>query len=172
MSYALQLCSAISHLAEATKQIIHCDIKPANIFVGGLTCVLADFGLARISARVEAAEFGPSLHTYRSPDIAANLSHGDELTSKSDVFLLGLTLAELFTGKNPCRPALNGSDPVELETLDEIPGIVGNRIHRAISSMLYERPNERPTAALMIDVWQGILFDAVEHIREVDPNVF
>jgi serine/threonine protein kinase len=172
LGYALQLSSAVGYLAQLEEPIIHCDIKPGNIFVDGLTCVLADFGLVRGTGNGALANLGPSLHTYRSPDIVANLQNQTALTPKSDVFQLGLTLAELFTGRNPCRPAAHGSDPLELEDVPEIHGIVGERIHNLISWMLKLQPYDRPTASYTIDIWQGILFDAVDHLRKVEPHVF
>ncbi len=107
ISYAIQLCSALSHLA--SRSIVHCDVKPDNIYVDGLKCVLADFGLAiNISGQSEKLDI-PSLHRYRSPDIVNFINNGTPLSSKSDVFQLGLVLTELFTGKNPCSLAEQSS---------------------------------------------------------------
>jgi serine/threonine protein kinase len=172
LAYALQLCSALGYLSEPPRQLIHCDVKPGNILVDGLTCVLADFGMVRNGPVPGLTGIGPSLHTYRSPDIVESINHHTALTPKSDVFLLGLTLAHLFTGKNPCRPAVNGADPVVLDPIDEIPGAFGERIHSTINWMLSLEPNPRPEASFLINVWQGILFDAADRLRRVDPRVF
>jgi serine/threonine protein kinase len=83
----------------ASRSIVHCDVKPDNIYVDGLKCVLADFGLSiSIDSESKTLEL-PSLHRYRSPDIVEFIRNGTPLSSKSDVFQLGLVLAELFTGK-------------------------------------------------------------------------
>lgn len=171
LCYALQLSSALAYLADQRPAVIHCDIKPANIFVDGLNCALADFGLMRSHDIHDVRELGPSLHTYRSPDIVGYLTGQEALTPKSDVFQLGLTLAELFTGQNPCKSAESGSEPVEIAPLRPISGQLGNRIFTLLEWMLKAAPYERPTASFTIDIWQGILFDAIQALQQFEDRV-
>lgn len=170
ISYAIQLCSALSHLA--SRSIVHCDVKPDNIYVDGLKCVLADFGLAiNIRGQSETLDI-PSLHRYRSPDIVDFINNATPLSSKSDVFQLGLVLTELFTGKNPCSLAESGSDEVKIEDLPKVHGRFGKNIDTILISMLEIDPNKRPSSDELIENWQTVLFKAYEYMLKVEKDVY
>lgn len=170
ISYAIQLCSALSHLDSCS--IVHCDVKPDNIYVEGLKCVLADFGLSLdVGARIENSAL-PSLHRYRSPDIVESIRNGTALTTKSDVFQAGLVLAELFTGNNPCVLAKSGSEKVHINYLPKVHGRYGNNIAEILNSMLQEDPAKRPPAEELIEKWKVVLFKAYEYMLKVERNVY
>lgn len=170
LSFAIQLCSALAHLS--SKNIVHCDIKPDNIYTDGLKCVVADFGLSRTIGSGATVTDLPSLHKYRSPDIVDAINNGTLLTSKSDVFQLGLVLAELFTGKNPCLERTQGNSKVFLDDICEIYGRFAPKIKTLIEEMLEFDPSKRPSADSLIDRWQTVLFDAYAYILEIDRNVY
>ena len=170
ISYAIQLCSALSHLA--SRSIIHCDVKPDNIYVDGLNCVLADFGLAvNVNGDAGVLEL-PSLHRYRPPDIVEAKKNQTLPTSKSDVFQLGLVLAELFTGRNPCVVSDSGSDEVHIDTLPKVHGRFGKNIDAIIDSMLQIDPQKRPSSDKLIEKWEKVLFKAYEYMLKVDKDVY
>lgn len=82
--------------------VIHRDIKPANILLdkeGNL--LLADFGIARLASNEgdKLTATGGLLGTpaYMSPEQA----RGDDVTSSTDVYALGVVLYEMLTGKQP-----------------------------------------------------------------------
>jgi len=166
LAIAMQLISGLAYLEE--QGVVHCDVKPDNVFVGGFDCVLADFGLAKLPSAAGTSNLEPSLHHYRSPDLAA----GGVATTKSDVFQLGLVLAELFTGKNICVPATNGGDPVTLMQLPEIHGNQSASIRSILLDMLCMNPANRPNASDVRDRWQRELFLAIDSRRQLDSQVF
>lgn len=92
-----EVCAAV-HAAHL-RMILHCDLKPSNIMVtpqGELK--LLDFGLARPLAEPDAAPGGGSVLLrftpgYASPEQLA----GRPLTAATDVYSLGVVLAELLT---------------------------------------------------------------------------
>lgn len=170
LSFAIQLCSALAYLA--ANNIVHCDIKPTNIYTDGFKCVIADFGLSRKCGAGATNTDLPSLHRYRSPDIVEAINSGTPLTSKSDVFQLGLVLAEMFTGVNPCLERQDGSSKVFVDDIGEIYGRFNAKITKLLSEMLDQNAPTRPDADSLIDRWQTILFDAYDYILEVDRNVF
>ncbi len=78
--------------------IIHRDIKPGNILVNKKGIVkVTDFGLAAVAQSTSVTMEGLVLGTpaYMSPEQI----RGDELSGRTDIFSLGITLVELFTGK-------------------------------------------------------------------------
>ncbi len=98
----LDLAQALHHAHEyrspdGTPQcIIHRDVSPRNVLVsysGDLK--LTDFGIARARDREEHTEHGliKGKARYMSPEAAA----GEEIDRRSDIFSLGIILAELLT---------------------------------------------------------------------------
>jgi eukaryotic-like serine/threonine-protein kinase len=92
-----------------SKGIIHCDVKPANIFMVGRTQPrVLDFGIARITHQRDASAI------VRSTDVS-NIAGGspyymspeqvrqEHIDRRSDVFSLGVVLYELLTNQKPFR---------------------------------------------------------------------
>ncbi len=103
------LLPAVRALAAAhTRQIIHRDVKPENIFVarkplsvGAEEVVkVLDFGIARVlgrKTRVTATQTALGTPHYMSPETL----QGQDATTQSDVFAIGVILTEMLTGKLP-----------------------------------------------------------------------
>lgn len=128
------VCSAVAHCHQ--RQIVHCDLKPANIlfasdsgrgdslssFPG--TPKVGDFGLARIGERSEASTQTSGLFgtlPYMAPEQIACQEH--ELGAAADVFALGVILYELLTGRHPfhAETAIELFDRMRLGTPDPMP---------------------------------------------------
>ena len=154
VSYTLQLLSALAYLDHHNPSVVHRDVKPKNIFVKGRSCVLGDFGLMKflnehdgIDREIYREAAGPGMPYYhRSPDLVAYAKGEAELTTKSDVFQLGLVVAEMFTGINPSEPPKDILDPVVLRKLvaPNISGALGFGIHELIQQMLIFDEQKRP----------------------------
>ena len=99
---------------------------------------------------------------YRSPDQVSYLRGESGLTTQSDVFQLGLVLAELFTGRNPEKASDHFTDVVELARLAWIPGGLGAMVANVINQMLLFDPVARLTVQTLLDAWEGIFRAAVE----------
>ena len=95
---------------------------------------------------------------YRTPDLVSYLTGGPPPTPKSDVFQLGLVLAELFTGQNPQKAMAKGGyrSPIELDDLIDQPHPLWGAARAALESMLIRKPEDRQAAELLLATWQDI----------------
>lgn len=89
------------------EKVVHRDVKPANLMIvggpgeeGSLSVKLTDFGIARGDGDTSITGAQEVLGTlvYLAPEC---LIHGEEATTASDLYSLGVMLYELLTGSRP-----------------------------------------------------------------------
>ncbi len=96
---ARQLCAGLAAAHE--EGVLHRDLKPANIMIDGRgRARITDFGLAGLSDEFRGNEIRSGTPAYMSPEQLA----GKEVSTKSDIYSLGLLLYEVFTGSGPSPP--------------------------------------------------------------------
>ena len=128
------LMPVLSALAAAHRRgIVHRDIKPENILVSKEGRIkIADFGLAKgeLLGTTMTAESSVILGSvsYLSPE---QVQRGIA-DSRSDVYAVGITAFEIFTGKKP----FEGAEPIQIAYMH-----VNDRVPR-ISSILPDVPTE------------------------------
>jgi hypothetical protein len=125
--------------------IVHRDVKPGNIVLGGDAEIesvkILDFGIAKALAAEPGDDLTRTGHTPHSPAYASpeQLRGERDLTAASDVFQLGLVGFELRTGRRPLgaeqRERLRDgarSDPIPTEGWDSLPPGLAEVIRRAL----------------------------------------
>jgi eukaryotic-like serine/threonine-protein kinase len=133
---ALGLCEAHAH------QIVHRDIKPSNVMLSSTGSIkIVDFGLARaINAETATATGIVGTVKYVSPEQAM----GHRIDPRTDIWSLGVVLAEMLTGINPFERKTIPAILVAI--LNEPPNSLGGlpvEIQRIIYCALSKNPEKR-----------------------------
>jgi hypothetical protein len=95
VEYVRQACEALQYVHE--QHIVHRDVKPQNLILGGEGVVLVDFGVARELGEEDQGTVGIGTPRFMAPEIFA----GGNVSPRSDVFSLAATLWTLLLGKPP-----------------------------------------------------------------------
>jgi predicted Ser/Thr protein kinase len=147
---ARKLCSGLA--AAHDKGVLHRDLKPGNIMIDGRGHVLiTDFGLAGVIGSIEGAEVRNGTPAYMAPE---QLS-GKEVSTRSDIFALGVVLYEMFTGKPPfvastreqlLKLTQQGAPPNPRSIVKDIDPLVESVILRCLAP----DPRARPASAFAV----------------------
>lgn len=139
-------------------KIVHLDVKPGNILFGD-NYKLSDFGVATRRYSDSLPQSGEIWGTVAH--VAPEYLTGGELTIKSDVYSLGITLYRAITGDNPFasdRPSVSmfrqmNLSPPPVTQFD--PGI-SRYFSNTIQSMLEKDPELRPAPGELMEVFAGL----------------
>lgn len=148
------VAAAIKALWDSGKRIVHRDLKPDNIMVrgDGRYCVI-DLGVARHIDEPTLTATGSTWGTvgYFSPEQAKARK---ALTSKSDVFALGIIAVEAALGRHPTR---RDQRRVFSSGMDQqLPGLADSfSFAPLIRRMLSASPLKRPSPQEIMDALDG-----------------
>lgn len=141
---AASMASALEELWGQSRRVVHRDIKPANILESSDgRFVLADFGLARHIDIASLTPQGMWLGTpgYMSPEQAMGRHN---LTVKSDVFSLGITLFEIAARKHPFgrdqQRIMSGNRDSLADCLPHFPAGLAATMDRMMDRLAHRRP--------------------------------
>ena len=148
---ARQLCAGLAAVHE--RGVLHRDLKPANIMLDEHGEVrITDFGIAALADELDQRESIAGTPAYMSPEQL----EGAELTTKSDIYSLGLVLYELFTGKKAYEATtlqellrLRRSDTTPTSPSELVPELEP-LVERVIFRCLEKDPAQRPPTALQV----------------------
>jgi predicted Ser/Thr protein kinase len=149
LDIARQLCAGLA--AAHSKGVLHRDLKPANIMLDGRgQVVITDFGLAGVAEQIQGAEVRSGTPAYMAPEQL----QGKEVSTRSDIFSLGLVLYEVFTGKRAFSPkpadvSRHGNDR-EISRPSSVVKDLNPVIERVILRCLETEPAARPATVLSV----------------------
>jgi serine/threonine-protein kinase len=146
---ARQLCAG---LAAAHEQgVLHRDLKPANVMLDGRGKVrLTDFGLAQPAAGGAESELAGT-PAYMAPEQL----EGRPASVKSDLYALGLVIAEVFTGKRVFDAVTidglrNQHREGAARSLTSTVRDIDPAVERIVQRCLETEPARRPASALAV----------------------
>jgi tRNA A-37 threonylcarbamoyl transferase component Bud32 len=120
--YFLEVLSALSRLH--ANRVVHRDIKPQNVFVDAQgRAVLGDLGIAKAPASADETRQGqvPGTPLYMAPEQSLSL----EITTRTDVFSLGLSLYRVLTGRTVYDTVLGAESTNSLKVLRHLWNLQG-----------------------------------------------
>lgn len=135
---AVEIAAQVAHgLAEAhAHNIVHRDVKPSNIMVTSQNVAkIVDFGIARVLSATSATQSAGILGTtaYMAPEQA----RGGRVDQRSDIWALGVVLAEMLTGRHPFHrenvPAIVFAVVNQLPVVEGAPLELQRIIYRALA---------------------------------------
>lgn len=144
--------------AAHARGVIHRDVAPDNIIIPGGDvgrAKIIDFGIARSTLFGDGTVIGGGFagkYNYVSPEQLGLF--GGEVTPKSDIYSLGLTLVEALTG-HPID--MSGSQVQIIEKRRKLPDLGGldMRIRPLLEKMLQPDPANRPESMMVIANWMS-----------------
>ena len=147
---ARKICAGLA--AAHDRGVIHRDLKPQNIMMNKRGEVLImDFGLSAIANELSGSEVRNGTPAYMAPEQL----RGSGVTTKSDIYSLGLVLYELFTGRKPYEASgasqlLEQQEAAQLTSISSLASDVDPAVERVIRQCLDPDPARRPASALAV----------------------
>ncbi len=143
----LGLQIALGLAAAHKKNVVHRDLKTANVFITSEGFVkILDFGLAKLAGVTQLTKPETTLGTvsYMSPEQA----RGIEVDSRSDIWSLGVVLYEMITGQLPFQGEF--AEAVVYSILNETPTPISGlrtgvplELERIVQKCLAKNPADR-----------------------------
>jgi serine/threonine-protein kinase len=154
---ALRICAEVADALAAahSRNVVHRDVKPANVMLSPSGAKVLDFGLAAVAGQPDIDEEGQLLGTaaYLAPERLT----GDEVLPASDVYALGLLIHRALTDELPWEAdtpsqMLNAHvyvEPVPLPAIKEVPTAVNQICERCLAKDPAGRPSAADVAAVL-----------------------
>lgn len=146
----LEMCSALHYLA--AESTVHLDVKPSNVIMGSPPRLI-DLSIARSFDEAARLDHPVGTDAYMPPE-QCDPPRTEFPGPAADVWGLGATLFEAFTGYQPFRRGVDDPDaPVEqrwpqiVEEPEPVPKRAPDVVTKPILACLDKNPANRPTAA-------------------------
>ncbi|CAO3667237.1 hypothetical protein CU097_009917 [Rhizopus azygosporus] len=149
-NYCQRILSGLIYLHQ--QQVVHCDLKAANILTTKAGDVkLSDFGVS-LNLKLKKNEdesIVSGTPFWMSPEVIELKG----ASSKSDIWSLGCTIIELYTGKPPYSDliAMTAMFKIVEDECPPIPDGVSAELHDFLMLCFRKNPIDRPTASELLD---------------------
>ncbi|XP_066314646.1 probable receptor-like protein kinase At5g20050 [Miscanthus floridulus] len=161
---SVDVARALAYLHhECHRQILHLDIKPANILLdGGFRAHVSDFGISMSIAQdlTSVDTCGRGTPGYMAPEIWFS-----SLSTKSDVYSYGMTLLELVGGRRAYVASRDSS-----ETPDFFARVVREKMARGELMELVDA-TMAPVDEGEVEALVRVALCCVQHQRELRPSM-
>ncbi|KAG2449668.1 hypothetical protein HYH02_005197 [Chlamydomonas schloesseri] len=176
----LEVALALRHMH--SMQLVHCDVKPANVLLKssasdprGFTCKLTDFGFVNLlQYQMEDADNPAAKPSMRYHEPVGTVTHlapetmvqGSRLDHTVDIYAFGILMWEVFTGKAPyAEYAANGFRDVPYKVVREgmrpvFPSATPVAFRTLASACWSHDPGRRPSAAMLVASLQRLMDSA------------
>ena len=154
------------------REIVHCDVKPENIFLarkhGDVFVKLLDFGIARLLGRSSADDLTHGTPDYVCPEQAKR----EEITAASDIYSASVVLYEMIAGSPPFA-GITAHEKLHAHVHDQVPPFesdlkVPPRLEELVRKGLAKDPKLRVVSAhdfvhqiddLLLEMGLGVLVE-------------
>jgi len=173
IDYAEQIARGLQ--SAHRKQIIHRDIKSANIMItpDGQIKIM-DFGLAKLAGRTQFTQEGSTAGTvmYMSPEQA----RGETVDHRTDIWSFGVVLYEMLTGRLPFQSeyetaavySILNEDPPPIGTFNpDVPPELEDIVMKALQKNKEDRYQQLDELLSEMDVFSGTAVGGTERRRAV-----
>ena len=159
LRYIEELCHGLAYAHK--QQLIHCDLKPANIFLSDSGVVkLLDFGITRVikNEQRESGDetlFDPASLKALTPAYASvEMFRGDAPDPRDDIYALACVAYELLTGTHPYKKVA-AHKALELGlTPPAIKGLTRHQQKALNNALALEREKRTPSVQLFLQGMQ------------------
>jgi serine/threonine protein kinase len=152
-----QLADALAYVH--AHGLVHRDVKPANILLGGdgsgrVRARLSDFGIVRMIGRPQVTSVNLTIGTayYLAPEQA----RGSAVGPPADVYALGLVLLEALTGERAFAGPMHEALAARLTGAPPIPDGLPAPWPALLAAMTATDPADRPDAATVARQLDGV----------------
>jgi serine/threonine protein kinase len=154
---ALQICSVLHYLAG--KGLVHLDIKPKNVIMAPPPRVI-DLSIARTVEDARRTRTPIGTDAYMAPE-QCGAGGVERIAPATDIWGLGVTLYESLVGRRPFPAGESAGRPdrrfpqLRMEP-EPLPRDVPTMLRSVIQASLERFPEDRPTAAEIVDMLDPI----------------
>jgi serine/threonine-protein kinase len=129
--------------------LVHGDVRPETLIISFTgVCKVTGYGALGVAPRERGGRRVRNRRKYSAPEQL--LGGRDAVNIQTDVFLLGLTLYELLTGKIPFKDAKDADTATLTEALPSLPLNIPRGLDAVVHKATAKRANERYPTALAL----------------------
>lgn len=151
--FIFDVSSGLSYLHACIPQIVHQDIKPANVLIDDYNnYAITDFGISSQGGDKHVSYFdedNSGTMAYMAPE---RFKENYKPVAESDIWAFGATLYEILTGSVPFGEEGGRSQLEKNMKVGAMGGKIPKDVQRLVFSCLSLNPKERPTANQIIKI--------------------